>query len=217
LKKQTRPLNLKESKALIKIRSSADKDLRRGYKAHYFLVAIVVGSACVYLANWTKYDFLTFVFGTIAVLSFSFVVFMPYEIYKDLKRAKLKSKEIDDILHANIIDVTPIRAKQIAVAKEYEDEGDLYIVEIEDGNILYLWDNDYNLRKNFPCLEFEIYSKDFYKLIGWEINPLTDKFKPIVIDAKAKWAYMKKIGGPEHLTIEKKDFKNLVEQINNVA
>jgi hypothetical protein len=217
LKKQSRQLTLKETKALNKIRSTADKDLKLGYKAHYFFFAVIFGTIFIYLATWTKYDFLAFVFGTIAVFSFAIAVLMPYEIYKILRKARLKIKQLDNILVTNSIDVTPITAKQIALAKEYEDEGDLYIVETEDCDILYLWDTDYNLKKNFPCLEFEIYNKEFYELIGRQINPISDKFKPIVIDAKAKWNYLRKVAVPEHLTIEKRDFKKLIEQINNVA
>lgn len=217
LKKQTRQLTLKETKALNKIRLSVDTRLKQGYRAHYFLFAFILGTIFVYFATWTKYDFPVFVFGTIAVLSFACVVFMPYEIYKDLRRARLKIKQLDNVLGTNSIDVTPITAKQIALAKEYEDEGDLYIIETDNSDILYLWDNDYNLKKNFPCLEFEIYDKDFYELIGRQINPLSEKFKPIVINAKAKWTYLKNVGGPGHLTIERTDFKKIVEQINNVA
>jgi hypothetical protein len=217
LKKHTRALTLKETKALNKIRSTANKDLKRGYKVSHFLLAILLGTTFIFLATWVAYDFLTFAFGTIAVFSFGFVVFMPFEIYKDLKKAKEKIKAIDNVLAANNVEVTPVTAKQIAIAKEYEDEGDLYLVQTDDSHIIYLWDNDYNLKKNFPCLEFEIYSDDVYKLIGRQINPLSGKFKPIVINPKAKWNYLKKAGAPGHLTIEKKDFKKLVERINTAV
>ena len=67
-----------------------------------------------------------------------------------------------------------------------------------------------------PCLAFEIYNEKFYKLIGRQVNPLSEKIKPIVIDAKSKWAYLKKVGGPDHLSIEKRDFDKLVDQIKNI-
>jgi hypothetical protein len=210
-------LTLKETKALNKIKSGLDKELKQGYKAHYFLFAFGLGITFVYLATWTTYDFLVFVFGTIAVFSFACVILMPYEIYKNSRRARLKIKQINNVLLANSIDVTPITAKQIALAKEYEDEGDLYIIETDNSDILYLWDNDYTLKKNFPCLEFEIYDKDFYALIGRQVNSLGNKFKPIVINAKAKWTYLTKVGLPDHLTIDRKNFNRLVDEINNVA
>src|SRR5690606_776801 len=136
-----------------------------------------VGVVGTFLANWTNYDFLKFVFGTMSILSFSIIVFMPYETYKDIRKSKKKIKEIDGILGRNGIDVTLVKASRIAVAKEYEDEGDLYIIERTSEDILYLWDKDNNLKKNFPCLEFEIYSEDFYSVIGRQINPLSEKIK----------------------------------------
>jgi len=217
LQKQTRPLTLKETKALGKIRLSADKVLKRGYRIHYLLVAGLVGAVFVYLATWTKYDFLTFVFGTIAVLSFACVVLMPYEIYKSIRSSKRTITAVDKVITDNNIVVARVTARQIALAKEYEDESDLYIVEMTDNTILYMWDTDYNLKKNFPCFEFEIYDDDFYKLIGRKLNSLSEKVKPIVINPKAKWAYLKRTGIAEHMTIEKRDFKKLVEQINGTS
>jgi hypothetical protein len=214
---QRRQLTLKETKALGKIKSTAERDVHRGYKIHYLLTAAVIGIIGVLLANWTTYDFLKFVFGTISVLSFGIVIFMPYGTYKDMRKAKKKIKEIDGLLERNSIDVNLVKASRIAIAKEFEDEGDLYIVESTSKDILYLWDNDYNLKKNFPCLEFEIYSEDFYNIIGRQINPLSEKIKPIVIDAKTKWAYLKRVGEPGHLTTEKRAFEEILEQINNVA
>jgi hypothetical protein len=210
-------LNVKETKALEKIKSTAEKDIKRGYRIHYLIIATGIGTVGVVLANWTSNDFLTFVFGTISVLSFGFVVFMPYEIYKDIKKAKKKINKIHGILRQDGIEVKPVKASRIAVAKEFEDEGDLYIVETTSKDILYLWDNDYNLKKNFPCLEFEIYTEDFYRLIGRQINPLSEKIAPITVDSKTKWAYLKKVGAPGHLTIEKRGFEEVLEQINNVA
>ena len=215
--KQRRPLNTKEVKTLQKIRSTAEKDFKRGYKIHYLLTAAVVGVICAFLASETSYAFLTLVFGTASVLSFSMVIFMPYETYKDRRKAKKKINKIDALLGQDGIDVVPVRATRIAVAKEFEDEGDLYIVETANKDILYLWDSDYNLKKNFPCLEFEIYSEDFYNLIGRQVNPLSEKYKPIIIDAKTKWTYLKKVGGPEHLAVEKRVFEEVIEEINNVA
>jgi hypothetical protein len=211
---QRRQLTLKETKALRKIKSSAEKNVSIGYKIHYMVTSSVVGVIFVFLANWTNYGFLKFVFGTIAVFSFAIVVFMPYEAYKMVRKAKRKLKEIDGFLQINRIDVSLVKALRIAVAKEFEDEGDLYIVETTNKDILYLWDHDYNLKKNFSCLEFEIYSEDFYHLIGRQINPLSEKIKPITVEARTKWAYLKKAGLPGHLTIEKRDFGQLLQQIN---
>jgi hypothetical protein len=216
-KKQSRPLTLKETKALTKIRSTAKKELKVGYRTNHMIVAIMLGTVFTYLAFLTKYNFLILAFGTIAVLSFGFVVFMPFEIYRERTRLKQRIKQVDDVLTLNSIEVTPMAAKQVALAKQFEDEGDLYIIEMDTSHILYLWDKDHNLKKNFPCLEFEIYSDDFHSLIGRQINPLNKKFKPLMINAKSKWAYFKKQPAPEHLSIEKRSFKKLVDQMSGAV
>jgi len=140
---------------------------------------------------------------------------MPFEVIKLKKREKARIKHIDSILNRNTIEVCPVQAKRIAVAEEYEDESDLYIVEMTDGKILYLWDHEYNLKKNFPCLNFEIYNNEFYELIYRQINPLSEKIQPIVIDAKVKWAILTKEGLPEHLCVEDNDFDRLIERMKN--
>lgn len=217
LEKKRRPLNVKETKTLQKIRSTAQKDLAQGLKLHYIAVAVIIGALCLYVANWTRYDVVALIFGTIAVFGFSCLAFMPYELFKFRRKAKQKIKQVEGLLAENSIEVYSVIATRIAVAKEFEDEGDLYIIETAGNDILYLWDYDYNLKKNFPCLEFEIYSDEFFKVIGRQIYPLTEKIKPFVITAKAKWAYMKKIGPPGHLALEKKSFDKVVERINKFA
>jgi hypothetical protein len=213
--KLRRPITVKETKTLQKIRSISEKELRKGYKTPYLIIATIVGAICALFANRTSYDFLVFVFGTISVLSFSVVIFMPYEIHKRLSKLRNEIKVIDNILTEKSIEVTPVSAKRIALAKEFEDESDLYIIETSDDAILYLWDIDFNLKKNFPCLEFEIYNEDFHELIGRQISPLTKKIEPLIIDGKTKWAYLKKFGGPGHLTMEERSFDEIIKQINS--
>lgn len=213
LQKYTRPLNSKELKTLAKIRSSREKDLKRNFQWGQPVAAISLGALALYLATWTRYDLFTFLLGTFSVFCVAFVIIRPYEFYKDRKRAGAMKRKVEDVLSAGVLDVTPVSARQVALAKEHEDEGDLYIVETDKGHILYMWDRGYNLKKNFPCLSFEIYSDDFVTLIGRQINPLSEKIKPTLIDPKAKWNYLKKAGSPEHLALEKKNFEKLMEKI----
>jgi hypothetical protein len=104
-----------------------------------------------------------------------------------------------------------INAKRIAVAEEYEDEGDLFIIEYDIDKVLYLWDYDYNRRRKFPCLSFEIYEEDFFKLFGRQVYPLSDRMNALTIDKKAKWNYMKKVGAPGHLQTERVNFDRLIQ------
>lgn len=115
------------------------------------------------------------------------------------------------------VDICSINAKRIAIAKEYEDEGDLFIIECDTDKVLYLWDYDYNMQKNFPCLNFEIYEDNFFKLFGRQVYPLSERINPLTIDKKAKWNYMSKVGAPGHLQTENKNFDKVIEEYNNCA
>jgi hypothetical protein len=134
---------------------------------------------------------------------------------------KKKHKDFLQRLKATIdkgkVDTCLINAKRIAVAKEYEDEGDLFIIEYDTDKVLYLWDYDYNLQKKFPCLNFEIYEENFFKLFGRQVYPLSDRIKPLTIDKKGKWNYMSKVGTAEHLQTENINFDKLILDYNNCA
>lgn len=213
LQKQIRPLNPKEIKTLTKIRSSREKELKRDFHWGQPVTAIILGALALYLATWTRYDLITFLLGTFAVFCVAFVVIRPYEYYKDRKKSGSMLRKVENALSSGVVEVTPVNARQVALAKEHDGEGDLYIVETAKGHILYMWDIGNNLKKNFPCLSFEIYSNDFVSLIGRQINPLSEKFKPVIIDPKSKWNYLKKAGSPQHLAMEKRNFDKLIERI----
>ena len=197
------------------MKSSREKELRRGFQWAQPAAAIILGAASLYLATWTRYDLITFLLGTFSIFCVAFVFVRPYEYLKTQRKARSVINKVDNVLHSGVVDVAPVTAKQIALAKGYEDEGDLYIVEMEKGYVLYIWDIANNLKKSFPCFEFEVYSEVFFQLIGRVINPLSEKITPIIIDSKAKWNYFKKAGAPEHLTVERKNFQKLIEKINN--
>ena len=217
IKKITRSLNSDEVIILEKLIKKSEREIKSKNKNHYYLIAIVLGIGFVYLASIISIQFLVFVFGTLAVILFSFVVFTPYELYKDRKRHKKNITLASQYLTEKLIEVIPVKAKRIAVAKEYEDEGDLIIVEYDTNKILYLWDYDYNLKKKFPCLEFDIYEDNFFKLIGKQVYPINEEIKPIIIKAKDKWNYLKKFGAPGHMESIDMDFDELILKYNNVT
>ncbi len=47
------------------------------------------------------------------------------------------------------------------------------------------------------------------------VYPLSERVRPLAIDKKAKWNYMKKVGLPAHLEIRMKNFDELIEEINS--
>lgn len=192
-----------ELKLLKRIIAEKKKQVNKRIKFAHFLIIGTVGIICVYIAVKVPESFWTFLFGTLGVLAFAFIAFAPYEIYKLTKTHKLVLNQINTIIDKGVVHTCRISAERIAIAPEYEDEGNLYIIELNKSEVLYLWDAEYNLNKIFPCLEFEIYDKPFYECTNMQIYPLSDRTKPIKIDKKAKWDYMKKFGVPGNLEIRK--------------
>ena len=206
-----------ELRLLKTLRTQKEKKDDGKIKFYHFVIAALLGAGCTYIAATLPDSFWIFLFGTIAVFSFAFMVFTPYEIYKLKRKHKDFLQRLTKAIDKNTVDTCRINAKRIAVAKEYEDEGDLFIIEYDTDKVLYLWDHDYNLKKKFPCLDFEIYEDNFFQLFGRQVYPLSDRISPLTIDKKAKWNYMNKIGAPGHLQSESKNFDKLIDEYNNCA
>ena len=211
----TRPLNEKELKTLGKIRSRREKELSQTFPWAQPLFAIVLCALSLYLATWTRYDLVTFLLGLFAIFCLAFAVIRPYEYYKDRRKAMSLMNRADAVLQSGVVEVATVTAKQVALAKASGNDRDLYIMEMDKGNILYMWDTYGNLKKNFPCLQFEIYGDDFASLIGRQMNPLSEKIKPVVLDPKSIRNYFKKAGAPVHLAVERRNFEKLIERISN--
>jgi len=214
---KARPLYPDELRLLKTLKSQREKGGAGKIKFYHFVIAVLLGVGFAYTAAILPDSFWTFLFGTLAVLSFAFIVFTPYEIYKMRRKSKDFLLHLNAIIDKGTVDTCLIKTKRIAVAKEYEDEGDLFLIDYDTDKVLYLWDHDYNLRKRFPCLDFEIYDDNFFKLFGRQIYPLSDRIKPLIIDRKAKWKYMSKFGTPGQLQIANMNFDKLVEEFNNCA
>lgn len=214
LRKISRPFYEDEARILSSLLKSKKKELNRKPRYYYLVIAIIIAAGCTYGAVKTNLDVIRFLLGTIAVFLWSFTVFTPYEIYKQQKKLKSDTNRLQEYVSAGIVCTYPVSAKRIALAKKYEDESDLYIIEIQNNNVICLWDREYNLNKKFPCLNFEIYDEDFTLLTGRQVYQLSEKIKPILIAPKAKWNYMIKNGVPENLQIISINFDKLIEKIN---
>ena len=211
---KTRQFYADELRILNTLKNQKEKISRNKIKFYHYIIAGFLGAGCTYFAAIIPDSIWTFLFGTLAVFSLGFIGFMPYEIYKQKKRHKDFLQQLNVFIERGTVDTCIIHSKRIALANEYEDEGDLYIIEYDTDKLLYLWDIDYNLKKKFPCLDFEIYEDKFYKTFGRQIYSLSDPIKPLTIDKKAKWNYMRKIGTPGHLETENKNLDNLIEEYN---
>ena len=214
---KTRSFYPDELRILKTLKTKKEKETTSKIKFYHFLIAGLLGVSLTYITTIIPDSFWTFLFGTIAVFAFAFIVFMPYEIYKQKNRHKLFLQQLSATIEKGTVDTSLVNTKRIAIAPEYEDESDLYIVELNDNEVLYLWDIEYNLNKKFPCLDFEIYGDNFFKLIGRKIYPLSEKIQPVKIDKKAKWNFMKQYGVSGHLETEKINFDELLQKYNNCA
>jgi hypothetical protein len=214
---KTRQLYPDEQRILKTLKTKKEKKGGSKIKFYHYLIAAVVGAGCTWVAALNEHNFWILPFGTLAVLSFGFIVFMPYEVYKQQKVYKNFLKQLTTAMEKGTVDTCVIHAKRIAFAEEYEDEGDLYIIECDTDTVLYMWDNEYNMQKKFPCLDFEIYEEGFSMLTGRLIYPSSGRIQPIIIDKKAKWNYMGKIGSPGHLQIDNVNFYKLIEEYNSCA
>ncbi len=213
----TRPLNYLEKRWLETLLKGQKNALKSKFKIGSFITAAIIGTLCTWLASRMPDSFWLFLVGTLAILSWSFILFVPYELYKIHKNNRRNISSIEGWINNGNVIVYPINALRIAKANEYDDEGDLFIVEYDPDKLIYLWDHDYNLRKRFPCLSFEIYEADFAKLTGRPINPLSEKIKPVEINKMAKWAYMTHPGLPGHMDTELGRFEEVVDKIINAT
>lgn len=209
----SRPYNPAELRLLSALKSRLEKVKGGKLKYYHFPIAALLGAGFTWISTRVPDGFWTFLSGTLAVLCFGFLVFTPYEVYKVKRRNKVKLKRFIAAIEKGSVSVCPVQASRIALAREFEDEGDLYLVEYEKGNVLFFWDLQHNLHKRkFPCLHFEIYEEDFFTLTGLAIRPLSERIAPVLIDQKAKWNYMKKYGVPAQLETAETDFDSLTDQ-----
>ncbi|HPN69858.1 MAG TPA: hypothetical protein PLZ32_10080 [Saprospiraceae bacterium] len=206
-----------ELRVLKKLQTQKEKETIGKIKFYHFLFFGLLGATSSYVTSKIPDGFWTFIFGITAVFSFSFIVLMPYEMYRMKRKHKDFLNRLDATIEKGTVATCKIKAKRIAVALEYEDEGDLFIIEYDIDKVLFMWDYDYNLRKKFPCLDFEIYEENFFKLLGRQVYPQSDRIKPMTIDSKAKWNYMSKIGSAGHLETMNVSFDKLIEDYNNCA
>lgn len=183
-------------------------------KQYHYLAAVLSGILffCLAYLLASYSDFLVFLFGTIAVLCGAFVVFIPFEERRQIEKERVKAAKIEELIATNKIEVTPVTATRVAIAPEYEDECNMYVFEIAPDNVLYLWDYDYNLEEIFPCLEFDVYDDEVQGLIGYAVNPLSEKVDPVVLDREKKWKAMTDSGLPEDMSIEHVGFDRVVER-----
>lgn len=206
-----------EIRVLKTLKKQKEKERGGRIKLYHFFIAGLLGVGLTYITAILPDSIWTFIFGTLAVLAFAFIVLGAYEMYKSKKRCREFLYQLNSIIDKGVVSVCRINAKRIAIAPEYEDESDLYIIELGENEVLHLWDAQYNLKKKFPCLDFDIYGEEFSMLTGRQIYPLSGKVEPLQISSRAKWNFMKQYEIPEHLEIEKISFDTILEKYTSCA
>lgn len=210
----TRTFYPDELRLLRALKKKKEKQPATKIKFYHYLIAGVLAAGFGYLTSICQNGFQGFIPATLTLFLASFVVFTPYEMYKAKKGHKKFLVALDQLIDDGTVATCRIKATRIAIAEEYEDEGNLFIIEIDKNSLLCLWDYDYTLQKKFPCLDFELYERKYTKF-GRMIYPLSERITPLPIDKKAKWGYMKKVGSPGHLEVIKADFDQFISEINS--
>ena len=135
---KSRPFYPDEIRLLKTLKTQKEKEGIVKIKFYHFLIAGLLGAGFTYITTLLTNDFWTFLFGTLAVISFAFIVFTPYETFKMRRNSKDFLQRLNSTIEAATVATCHINAKRIAVAKEYEDEGDLFIIECDTDKVLYL-------------------------------------------------------------------------------
>lgn len=209
-----RTLQPEELKLLNRLKARYEKQSISAKKPIYYLIAILIGLVSTIIVVNIPDSFWTFLLGTTAVFSIAFLIFVPYEAHKLKKRKQLHLEDLNAFIKSGKVSTCHIASDKIAFAGEYEDEGDLYLIELKSDWLLYVWDVDHKLRSIFPRSEFEIYEDKFYQIVGKVIIPLGKQIEAININPKAKWEYFKRNGWKSHLELENISFDGKIKQIN---
>src|SRR5690554_2843518 len=79
---KTRNFYPDELQLLKTLKTQKEKEGSGKIKLYHFLVVGFLGASLTYITAIIPDSFWTFIFGTLAVFAFAFIVFTPYEIYK---------------------------------------------------------------------------------------------------------------------------------------
>ncbi|XZF15637.1 hypothetical protein ACTHGU_05830 [Chitinophagaceae bacterium MMS25-I14] len=186
-----------------------------------FLPALFTSIFCTTIIIKSENVIAYFLFVIIALFSFSYLLFRSLFILSERKALKEEIQCIDNYISYGNIVVNRIKANRIAVVegKDFGDAGydpEYYIIELNTGEVLF-HKNYLNLTQtDFPCLEFDIYSRDFSLLTNRVVFAYSGKINPIIISADNRYCY-EKIYGQPHFGVRNIEFDKLTREYNNCA
>ena len=208
-----RELNSDELYILKTLKSQAE--WKGSGKRIYFglFLPIFIGIIFACLTITTKNSFFVY----IAAISFAIAVVVPYDLYKVDKN---KLQRLNKFIEKRTVETCRIQTTRIAISVDDGEEDGRSIIEIGKDKVLYLYEIDDFASKNFPCLQFEIYEKNFFELTDRMINPLSERVNPIIIDSKKTWNYILEsetieqlLGAPEDVSTENRSFNEVLKKI----
>jgi len=209
-----RKLNDREREDIKKTIENCTTEIQKRFNWNSLFVCILIITLSgyhIYLyndSNWSLISKFLILITPIICLS------MVEDFVKRKKRNRKKKVLLDEFLHLNKISLFPIKAKNVAELEEYEDEGILYLIEMEDDNCIYLWDYFSNFPESFPNDSFEVYLDDVYlNYIDNSIVCYGKKIAPLIIKGKSKWDYFSKEGFPGDFETAKESFEVMTQKI----
>lgn len=198
------------------VRKSLDSSLN--WVVIFILTGIIIASAIhIYYfdkSNWSLISKFSICAAPIGIWS------VIEQYFEQKKNGNKQLKNLTEIQNENQITVVSIELNRIAKLEEYEDEGDLYLIETKDKKCIYLWDVEYMLvdDKEFPSDQIEMYVDDTFIVgIDKKVKCSGNKLTPIIINAESKLSFFEKVGFPENLQLEEKSFDKIMEEIVSIT
>jgi hypothetical protein len=161
--KNTRDFNLEEMQILNVRLAGEKKKLKEIIRYEEFLKHGIIGIICVALIIITGNEFLLIALGTIALISFGYVLFTPICIYYDRKYLRAEIKNLNGYINNGKATVFGIHSKRIAKVAAVVDEFTggtpaYFLIELDVESVLFYRDTQYIFIEGFPCLDFGIYA-----------------------------------------------------------
>jgi hypothetical protein len=137
--------------------------------------------------------------------------------YKGRKKENKILDHLKRIRDSGLITVLPVNTNRIIEFQEKEDEGTLFLIEINKNERIYLDDEQWLISPTkFPCDKFDIYlDKDFAYTMGRKIYCTGKKIESLKVPGTIKWKYFED-GFPEDLSKEPKTFDEILSEIKTI-
>jgi len=189
----TRELYLDEMQVLKTLKNQTEERIGKKPIFSWFILSIFIGIIFFCFATFFigRFGILSAIIGVILIV---IAVVVTYNLYKTQKKDKEFLRRYNTLIEIRTVKTCRINATRIATTEE--GEAGWCIVELSKNKVLYLFKfgdlfefGDVK-RGKFPCLQFEIYDKNFFELTGNQIYPFGEEIEPVMIDSKKTWRYM---------------------------